>query len=390
MSAKKAATVPVAVFDVSSASVGGAHALVKRGPSTKPHKITVLAASRRESALQEDITMDRFVSETLKGIETVVTEIRAQDVHHPEAIQLVLASPWYVSQTRAITYKKTTQFTCTEKLINDLIDKEIQHIIAHEKERFGELGKEYTIVEKQISLIKLNGYTTASPYGKKAMNLELYLTVTIAPKKIISSFTDLLHRIYGPRPIAITTSAYTIFVASRDIEQQSFDSVIVDIGEEVTDVAFVKNELFLYQHSFPVGTFELYRAAARATKSTLEESYGLLEAYRLQKLTGSTKQSVAKALNAFAEHWQRGLQEVCDSGHYGFALPRRWNIVVDHRFESIIAETIARDPYIQHRSGIAPSITMITPEYLKMVQNAFDQKLDVPLAIALLFIDRLV
>jgi len=383
-------TIPVAVFDISSSSVGGAHALIKKGPQTTPTTISILAQSRVEATLQEDLNIERFVTATLKGIEAVATTIRTQDVHHPEYIQVVLASPWYVSQTRTILYSKTTPFVCTEKLINNLIDKEIEHIITNEKDRFGDLGKEYSIVEKQVSLVKLNGYVTHTPYGKHATSLELYLTVTIAPKKVLDQFTDLLRRLYGTRQIGVTTSAYTTFIATREQKNAPERCVIVDIGEEVTDVAFVKDQLFLYQHSFPVGTYELYRAVAKKTKSPFAEVKGMLEAYRLQKLAPATKTAIDTALTSFITTWQKGLQGIVDSGHYGYALPSTWYTVVDPRFEQSISTVLSTDDYLTHRADSAITAIMVTPAILPLVKNAPDTVLDVPLALALLFIDRLV
>jgi len=390
MPSKNAPTIPVAVFDISSSSVGGAHALIKKGPQTAPTTISVLAQSRVEAALQEDLNIERFVAETLRSIESVATTIRKEDVHHPEYIQVVLASPWYVSQTRTITYNRETSFVCTEKLVNSLIDKEIAYIIANEKDRFGDLGSEQSIVEKQLSLIKLNGYVTHTPYGKHAKSLELYLTVTIAPKKVLEQFTDLLRRLYGTRKIGITTSAYTTFVATREENTAAQHCVIVDIGEEVTDVAFVKDELFLYQHSFPVGTYELFRAVAKAIDSTSAEAKSALEAYRLQKLSSKRAVLIEKAVHAFVSTWQKGIQSIIDQGHYGLTLPSMWYVVVDPRFEQSIHAALTTDPYLSHRADQSLSVSMVTPLRFPLIKSAPETVLDTPLALALLFIDRLV
>jgi len=391
MSSKSAAVIPVAVFDISSSSVGGAHALVKKGAQGDNKEIvSILSQSRVDSSLQEDINIERFVAETLKGIESVATTIRKEDVHHPEYIQIVLASPWYSSQTRTITYTKKTPFVCTEKFVNSLIDKEIEHIIENETDRFGILGKEYSIVEKQISLIKLNGYVTHAAYGKRATSIELYLTVTIAPKKVLEQFTDLIRRIYGTRKVGVTTSAYTTFVTTRDQVHSEHNAVIVDIGEEITDVAFVKDQLFLYQHSFPVGTYELYRKVAEITGSEFTEVQSQLEGYRLQKLSRRTSTAIDKAVVSFVENWQKGLQGIVDQGHYGFALPTAWYVVVDPKFEQIITTALTSDAYLAHKAHSPIVVRMVTAETLSLVKGVHDTKVDVPLALALLFIDRLV
>ncbi len=393
MSSTKVRSIPVAVFDISSSSVGGAHALVNKAAHTDiplTEKGVLLAQSRVLAPLQEELNIERFVAEALKGLEAVATTIRKEDVHQPEYIQIVLASPWYTSQTRTITYSKTTPFLCTEKLVHTLVDKEIEYVLANETDRFGSLGTEYTIVEKQLSLVKLNGYVTHAPYGKHAQSIEVYLTVTIAPKKVLEQCTELLRRIYGTRKIGITTSAYATFVSMRSSAATIHESVIVDIGEEVTDVAFIKDELFLYQHSFPVGTYELCRILAAEGNHTTSEAFATLEAYRMQKLSVTAQATVARALATFTATWQKGLQAIIDEGHYGFTLPAVWFVVVDPHFAQLTKTILITDPYLAHRSSTPILATTITAEVLDgSVRPANDTVLDIPLALGVLFIEQL-
>jgi hypothetical protein len=378
---------PIAVFDISSSSVGGAHVLLEKTPKTP----TVLAQFRIDAPLQEDMDMARFVNETVQNLELVVEEVRKADVHHPTYVQLVLASPWYLSQTRTIVYKKTAPFTCTEKLIDSLIQKEVDYILTNDMQRFGAFGKEGVVVEKQLSLIKLNGYTTSNPYGKRAETMELFLTVTVAPKIIIDTFETVLRRTYGVRKIGITTSPYATFVVARDYFGAEHECVIIDVGEEITDVAFVKNNLFLYQHSFPVGTYELYRTLAMVGNHTPAEARTIIEAYRLGKLSDVAKGGVDTALVAFKKKWQQGLIEILDGGHYGFCLPEQCYITADPRFELIFTDIITTDPFIQHTCsrGIVRPL-FINDEKVKDLIKTIDMiALDIPIGTASLFAERL-
>jgi len=385
-SSKKQHGTAIAVFDISSSSVGGAHTLI-HGP--KGHLPTILASSRVEAGLQEDLDMKRFVSDTVHNLEAVVTDLHKADLHRPSHIELVLASPWFVSQTRTIVFKKDIPFACTKKFILSLVDDEIRHIIEHELERFGSFGKEGIVVEKQLSLIKLNGYPTSNPFGKKAKVLEVYLTVTVVPKKIVDQFTDVLHRAYGSREIHITTSPYTTFVVARDYFNAAHECVIIDVGEEVTDVAFVKDGLFMYQHSFPVGTYGLYRALMDKQRHTSSEAKAVIEGYRLSKVSASARTKIDKSLSEFSKRWQEGLQGILNEGHFGFCLPEICYITADPRFEGVFPPIIAGDPFIQHtcsRGSVTP--LFINEERLTPLITSLDQELDVPLSTAALFVTR--
>ncbi len=376
----------IAVFDISSSSVAGAHALVG-GP--KEHLPTILASSRIDSPLQEDLDMQRFVTETVHNLDLVAANLHKADVHHPARIELVLASPWYVSQTRTIVHKKDTEFVCTKKLFNTLVDDEIKHVIDNELERFGAFGKEGIVVEKQISLVKLNGYATGDPFGKKASMIEVYLTITVVPKKIIDQFTDVLHRSYGSRHINITTSPYATFVVARDYFNAGHECVIIDVGEEVTDVAFVKDGLFLYQHSFPVGTYGLYRTLMDKQRHTPAEAKAIIEGYRLSKVSATARTKIDKAIAEFSAQWQLALQGILDQGHFGFCLPEICYITADPRFEGVFPGIIAADPFIQHtcsRGTVTP--LFLTEETFSPLITSLDQELDIPLATAALFSAR--
>jgi hypothetical protein len=388
----KSSAMPIAVFDISSSSVGGAHALIQYSG----HEVakdapahTLLASARVDAPLQVDLDMKRFVSDTVKNIETVAGQLRKADNHSPQRLQLVLASPWYVSQTRTIVHTKEAPFTCTHALVNSLVDAEIEHLIKTELEKFGGFGTEAMVVEKQISLVKLNGYVTADPFGKKARRVELFLTITVAPKQIVAQFSEALKRAYGSRPVQITTSTYATFVVARDYFSAAKDCVIIDAGEEVTDVAFVKDGLFLYQHSFPVGSYGLYRAVMDAEKHTAAEAEALVEGYRLGKVSATAKAKIDKALTQFSESWRQALQGILNEGHYGFCLPELCYITADPRFEGVYPAIVKNDPFIQHACSHGPvHASFIDQPALASYIRVIDDGFDVPLATAVLFVAR--
>jgi cell division ATPase FtsA len=384
----KRTNIPVAVFDISSSSVAGAHAIAHR---TIEAPMTILASSRVDAPLMEDLDMKRFVDTTIHNIDSVAQKLRMADVHAPKHLQLVLASPWYISQTRTIVYKKEEQFVCNHKLLNAIVDEEIQHIIENELEKFGGFGKEGTVVEKQISLVKLNGYVTGDPYGKKAKTIELFLTITVAPKKIIDRFIDTLKRSYGNVPVHITTSPYATFVVARDYFDAAKECMISDVGEEVTDVAFVKDGLFLYQHSFPSGSYGLYRALMDENKHSAAEAEVLVETYRLGKVSTAVKARIEKAIGVFSERWREGLQGILDQGHYGFCLPELCYITADPRLAGVYPAIVSTDPFIQHAcSRGSVHAVFLGDEQLKAHVNSLDEGVDVPLATAALFVGRII
>lgn len=374
-----------AVYDVSSSSVAGAHVL--RSADTP----VILASFRSDAPLQEEKDMQRFVEEGVKHLTDIVARVRAADVHHPDHIQVVLASPWYSSQTRTIVYKKDAAFVCTQKLVDSLVEAEVSRILKEEEGAFGAFGEQSVVVEKQLSTIKLNGYQTNAPFGKQATTLELFLTITIAPKPVLDRFTDVLRRAYGTRDIAYTTSPFTTFVVMRDLDPSRDEALIIDVGEEISDVAFVKHGTMLYQQSFPVGTFGLYRALAGTSAHTLTESMTMLETYRLGKLSTSAAATVETAIAVFVKEWQKWFHQILEGGHYGFCLPAQCIITADPRFQQLFTQVLMSDDFLKHTctAGGGRVVYMNEDVLSSQVRAADKSPLDISLATAAVYVQRL-
>jgi hypothetical protein len=339
MSSKSTA---VAVFDISSSSVGGAHALLDLS-SHELTGVTILVQERRDSGLDDELNIDRFIENTAKALEVVISHVRTADVHHPEIIQVVLSSPWYIPYTRVVTYNKTTLFKCTERLVDSLIEKEIEHLLKQPTDTGEILGNGFRVVERQLSQIKLNGYETTDPYGKKVQSLELTLTITVVPEVVVERFQTILRRSYGDRTINVTTSPYATFVALRDNGGVPSDCAIIDVGEEVTDIAFIKNDILLYQHSFPVGTYGFYRELSASTGSSVE----------------------ARASQCY--------------------------ITADARFENIFPAIIENDTFLLHTAATSAiqARFVSAQDFSSTVHTSSSDPADAALAIAALFSERL-
>ncbi|MDB5188454.1 MAG: hypothetical protein JWM92_52 [Candidatus Nomurabacteria bacterium] len=388
----------IAVFDISSSSVGGAHALIQKNPLPRnaaegqipTTKVSLLVQDRRDTGLEEELNIEHFVNDTARSLEAVIDHVRNGDVHHPDVIQVVLASPWYSTHIRTISLNKTTTFTCTKRLVEMLVEKEIAFLLKQELENGEAFGKGFTVVEQQLSNIMLNGYATGDPYGKKTQSIELVLTITVVPETVVERFKSILRRSYGDRTINVTTGPYATYVALRDNGGVPPDCLIIDVGEEVTDIAFVKNNIFLYQHSFPVGTYELYRAIGKGSGTNVE-SRAMLEAYRLGKLTPSKTILMKKHLHSFSKVWQRALQEVVESGHYGFQFPDTCYIMGDARFAEFFTALISTDEFLRHGASV-DTINAIFVDPMSTtatITTTSGEAPDPALSVAALFSERL-
>src|SRR6266568_4891650 len=95
----------VLVFNIGSSSVGGALFFAQSSGIPK-----IIFSTTEQIRLEEKMNSDRFYTLAMQSLETVVGRVYKAGLGAPKEIFCVLSSPWHVSQTRIINYKKNTPF----------------------------------------------------------------------------------------------------------------------------------------------------------------------------------------------------------------------------------------------------------------------------------------
>ena len=122
----------ILVCDVGSASAGCA--LVAVSPDAKSK---ILFDARADMVFQEELDLARFQDAVVKAVGDAAASVLKKGIPHlaftrfgmnrvPKKIFCVLSSPWYATQTRVREEKRAEPFRITEKIINDLIESEIE------------------------------------------------------------------------------------------------------------------------------------------------------------------------------------------------------------------------------------------------------------------------
>lgn len=375
-----------AVYDVSASSVAGAHVL-----HTESQPV-VLASIHTQNVLQKEIQPARLFDSTIANLTSAIDAIKAADIHQPTQITVVLASPWYVTQTHTVVQKKDTPFVCTQEMIDQLVHAEIQNFIKEQQGAFSVFGSESTLLEKHITSIKLNGYPTSKPFGKKAVLIECTVTITVAPASIIQKFTETIQRSYGVRPIQFTSNMFSDFFVVRDIEPAQYDSaVIVDVREELTDIAFIKDGNLLYHHSFSLGFYGMYRSIAEKMNISAQEAVTLLEAYTQKKLSDTETQKIFDVCREFQTSWSVLFRTVIDEGHYGFCLPQHCVVVTHQLFHSMFTSSIFDDAFVRHQCAVGPvELSQLdTASLEKFIRSSNGKPIETVIAVGALYSSRM-
>ena len=259
------------VFDIGSSSVGGA--LFWREKSGIPK---IILTVREPIVLKEEININQFLLLTAQALEIVVGKIFAAGLGAPAKIFCVLSSPWYVSQTRVISFMKNTPFAFTAKLADDLIQKEVNLFEEEHLAQYVNTEDSVRLIELKNIKVTLNGYETPDPLNQRGKELEMIVFISMSPEKILTKIEETIARYFYSKEIKFSSFIMTFFTMIRDLYSNKDNFLLVDISGEITDISIIKKNILRESVSFPLGHNFIIRGVASALNCGLGEAKSFL------------------------------------------------------------------------------------------------------------------
>lgn len=255
----------IIIFDIGSGSIGGSFVSVETGRLPE-----IIFATRKDIPFQERLNFQRFLDLMIKTLEEMfVTMQKAGQGVRIERAFCILASPWYASQTRKLRYIQPTPFVVTQKILDKLVEKEVDLFRSSKlfaRSKVGTTPPE--IMEVKNVQIKLNGYEVRDPFKKRTALLEIALYISMIPSNIKKSIDNSITKFWHVPKVSFSSFSFTAFDVIRDIfaDQKSF--LFMDVSGEVTDISLVRDGVLEESISFPAGRNMLVRAIVNALKTT--------------------------------------------------------------------------------------------------------------------------
>lgn len=309
-SKKKVTDSTILLVDVRSSSIGASFVRVQNDIPSTPF---IAASARMPFETESEPSLDALLIKIQNVMTSMIHSLIVKEKQVPDDIVVVLGSPWYASQSRRIIYKKNAPFIVSHKLLQELIDKEIVLF----KEWY---SKEHDIVdieiiENVVQKITLNGYDVTDPYDKKTQEMEISILVSLSPAIVARTIRSALSSVFHARKVNFVSFGSTAFTALRDSFPETKESIIVDIGAEVTDIVVVKKEVLMSCGSAPAGYNALYRSIDKGmVVSSIKEA----KSHFLMMCSGHGNEQVSKKCrtitdtvgNAWLEVFQKTLLDL--------------------------------------------------------------------------------
>ncbi len=377
----------VVIIDIGSGSVGGA--LVSLNRDQKPK---ILFRVRKPIVFQNKFKFERFLSAMLLATDHVLEELNKASSERPQQAFCILAAPWYVSQSRIARFEDKKTFVVTEKKVNDLIMSEIDNL----KKKFNEHYKNFTeskaeIIEVENIHMKLNGYETNSPYGKKTKKLEAYLYISMSADQVLRSLRQKVRKTFGLDNVFFNSFSLAAFDTIRDIYSEKQNFIFIDIGGEMTDVSVTRDGILVETLSFPLGRNFLLRTIANELQTVKEEAFSLFNLYMEKKTSDTYPRKMKNALAYVEKEWSEAFHKTLGSLASRVSLPGYIFVIADIPFGKWFSEVIKNkgsgDIILM---GGEIEITLINPLVLnKFVISNMKTSVDTFIITEALFIDKL-
>lgn len=331
----------VLLVDIGSASVSTALVIIE------DKKSTLVATESNDIAILSNLTYGQFEKEMHKSLATSLSKILNKIPGSIDAVNVCLASPWYDSQVRTAKLLRNTPFVVSKTILDDMIKRELKAFEEEQIKTKKISGDSVRSVESQTIRATLNGYETHEPIGLNAKQLELTIFLSVASEHTIKRTEEIIKRVYEA-PVTFSTFLSMTYLVARDFFPHQDNYMLMDIGGEVTDISFVKQNGLQQSFSFPMGKNFILRRLSVGLQRTIAESETLWALHNEAKTTGAVYEACNRILIAAKKEWQVAFQQALYSASKDLGVPDVILLSVDDSISFWFSDAIKNEQFHQN------------------------------------------
>ena len=288
------------ILDISSGSVGGVFVLIEDGMVP-----LILSTSRKSFSLNSNFDSSLLEKNMLDAVDCVCTDLQKKLSCVPDKVFCVLSTPWSHGEVREIVYENKNEFVFNTKLANKLITEELEKF----KKEWSGLKD---VVDKKTTAVFLNGYDIDNPINQKARHLKIDVYFSLADQKVTSKIEEKIHKTFKNK-IGVTSQMFVDYIVVRDAFDLKNDFIIINFGEEITEVSIMKNDHLIGTAFFPYGKNTMTRLVANILGKSLQETRSLFNLYNEGFIDKDLGENILKSIKIAENEWQKELHEILNS-----------------------------------------------------------------------------
>lgn len=348
------------VFHIGSSSVAAALFYAQKSGIPK-----IIFSKAAALPIEENLDAGKLMSSTIKALESVAGDALLSGLGAPARVFCVLSSPWYVSETRTISWKRNSQFVFTEKLADELTQKEIKLFGDEYLAKYQGSDEAVRPIELKNIKTMLNGYEARSPIGLKAKELEMIIFISVSGEKMLRSIEEAISRHFRFDTIKFSSFAMASFTVARDLYAKEKDFLLVDIGGEITEIFMTKKNTLGESISFPLGRNFLTRGVSKNLGSTLDEAASLISLWKDGHAEAGVAKKIGSAVGGLKALWLKSLEESLAHISKDISIPSSIYIIVDKDMVEFFRDIIRSEQFSQYTLTESKfDVTFLGPELL--------------------------
>lgn len=355
----------VVIFDIGSGSVGGAIARIPTDGKSIP---TIIKSARTEIVFQNELDFDLFLKDMLKALNETATKLYKAKLGAPDEIFCVLASPWYLSETRVIKMSKEHSFLFTKKIGDELFQKEISGLTEMYKKKYGGVESAPEVIEHHIMGVSLNGYSVPDPIGKRSRSVEMNMIISLSPKVCLDAIKKSISKVCHSTPVSFSSFAVASYIAVRDRFIGPDSYLLLDISGEITDVGIVSRGVLKATLSFPFGKKTFFKYMCTKLEIELRDAQELFTLYTSNVISTDFKEKLTPLFKSIEKSWAEAFRQCIGTLPHTLTLPGTIFLTADTDIRSWFAEILKTEEYLQsmvaeHHCTV---VTLEGPEFLPL------------------------
>lgn len=338
----------VAIFDIGSGNIGGA---IVRIPIDQNSLPVILKSVRNEIRFNENSDFNSFLKDMIFSLNITANSLFYKNVGSPDEIICVLASPWYISETRAIKIERENSFSFTKDLANELIGKEILSITKLYKDKYNDENNTPQIIEQHTMAVILDDLSLENPIGKKCKSLELDMIVSLAPLSCILQIKETISKTFHNTNISFSTFTVDTYLAIRDKYISSNSYLLVDVSGEITDIGVVTDGVLRSVMSFPFGKKTFFNHICKKMNIELRDAKEIFKLYKEGHLSSVMSNKVKPIFQSIETIWDISFNECLNTLPTNLVLPDTIFLTADSDIKIWFTEILNKKEHI--RSSIS-------------------------------------
>jgi len=355
----------IAVFDIGSGSIGASLVKIPQNGRGVP---IILKVVRNEIKFRENFNFSSFMQDMVYTLGLTAMAIYNEKAGAPEEIVCVLASPWYLSETRSVKMSREKTFTFTKRLASDLIQKEITSLTALYKEKYGQTDSAPQMIEQHTMAVLLNGYPVADPMGKKCQFLEINMVLSLSPKVCLDRIRETLSKTYQHIDVSFASFTVSSYLAVRD-KYLALDSyLLIDISGEITDVGIVTKGVLKSVLSFPFGKKTFFKYICTKLDIELRDAKELFKLFSEDKISADYRKKITPLFASIENSWGEAFSQCISTLPRTLILPNTIFLTADNDIKSWFADVLRNEEHIQSSAADRKCnvVTLDGPDFINM------------------------